>query len=294
MATSPPRPIRVFLCHATEDKTRVRRLYRRLRDDGFAPWLDEEDLLGGQDWDAEICKAVRDTDIVVVCMSATSVTKTGYVQKEIRVALDAADEQPDGTIFIIPVKLEACNIPDRLRDKHEIPLFNRGGYARLKRTLASHHVTQRLWHETADDESAPGRDPKTLKHLVSSLESILTPHLNEAVNHLEESIDRYKDHKTFDALLEFCMSSRVAWAQLFDHALTVGSPPAELTQKLDQTLSAGAAELATLPNGDESQRRLAAEYRKSIKVRQRMVNAFVKDGINGVQRELQRNMPRKH
>ena len=41
----------IFLCHASEDKAQVRKVYQCLkRIDGFEPWLDEEDLLPGQDW----------------------------------------------------------------------------------------------------------------------------------------------------------------------------------------------------------------------------------------------------
>jgi hypothetical protein len=41
---------RIFLCHASDDKERVRELYRQLKEAGFRPWLDEEDLLPGQKW----------------------------------------------------------------------------------------------------------------------------------------------------------------------------------------------------------------------------------------------------
>lgn len=44
--------LRVFLCHTAADKPAVRDLYHRLRADGFEPWLDEEDLLPGQKWQA--------------------------------------------------------------------------------------------------------------------------------------------------------------------------------------------------------------------------------------------------
>ncbi len=36
------RPLRVFLCHATEDKKEVRKLSQRLQADGIDVWLDEE------------------------------------------------------------------------------------------------------------------------------------------------------------------------------------------------------------------------------------------------------------
>ena len=114
---SPPASVsqRVFLCHSSGDKDQVRDLYQRLKDDGFHPWLDEEDLLPGQDWSQEIPKAVRSSAVVLVCLSRSSVSKTGYVQREIKYALDVAEEQPEGSIFLIPVMLTDCDVPERLR-----------------------------------------------------------------------------------------------------------------------------------------------------------------------------------
>lgn len=114
---------RIFLCHSKEDKSKVRDLYYRLVDEDFDVWFDEEKLLPGQEWDLEIRKAVRETDVVVVCLSNGSVSKTGYVQKEIRFALDIADERPDGAIFIIPARLEDCQVPIRLGKWQWVDLF---------------------------------------------------------------------------------------------------------------------------------------------------------------------------
>src|SRR4051794_22097132 len=101
--------LRTFLCHSSEDKAVVRNLYRRLsRVTGIFPWLDERDLLAGQDWEHEISKAVRACDVVIVCLSQQSIAKTGFVQREISQALDVSDEKPKGTIFIIPLRLEPC------------------------------------------------------------------------------------------------------------------------------------------------------------------------------------------
>jgi hypothetical protein len=125
----------VFLCHASDDKAAVRELYHKLEDSGFEPWLDEENLFPGQDWRREISNAVRDTDVVLVCLSENSVNKAGYVQKEIKIALDVADEQPEGTIFIIPVKLEDCEVPDRLSAWHWVNLQDSRGFERLSAAL---------------------------------------------------------------------------------------------------------------------------------------------------------------
>ena len=125
----------VFLCHSSEDKPKVRNLYKRLVSDGFNPWLDEENLLPGQPWDETILKAVRESDVVIVCTSCTSVNKTGFVQKEIKFALDVADMQPEGKIFIIPARLEECNVPARLSYWQWVDLYSDQGYTKLLGSL---------------------------------------------------------------------------------------------------------------------------------------------------------------
>jgi hypothetical protein len=107
--------LRVFLCHASQDKPAVRELYKRLATEGWIdPWLDEEKLLPGQNWNLEIEKAVEESDAVIVCLSNESVSKEGYVQRELKFALDIALEKPEGTIFIIPIRLENCEPLRRL------------------------------------------------------------------------------------------------------------------------------------------------------------------------------------
>jgi len=131
ISRAPTRLLRVFLCHSSADKPAVRDLYQRLLADGADPWLDEEKILPGQDWELEIKKAVRESDAVIVCLTHGSVTREGFVQKEIKEALDVADQKPEGTIFVIPLKLEECIVPDRLRRWQWVNLFEQRGYEKL-------------------------------------------------------------------------------------------------------------------------------------------------------------------
>jgi len=116
--------LRVFLCHDSRDKPIVRELYQRLSTESWIdPWLDEAKLYPGQDWDLEIDNAVETTDAVVFCVSNNSVTKEGYVQKEIRKILDKAEEKPEQTIFIIPLRLDETPTPLRVRKFQYIDYF---------------------------------------------------------------------------------------------------------------------------------------------------------------------------
>lgn len=125
------RRLRVFLCHASEDKRQVRSLARRLVDDNIDAWLDEARLLPGSDWSRAIHQALRTSDAVVLCLSAVSVRKRGFVQREVRVAQEVAAEEPEGALFLFPVRLSACEVPDSLRHLQRIDLKRRGAYASL-------------------------------------------------------------------------------------------------------------------------------------------------------------------
>src|SRR4030095_13151992 len=102
--------------------------------EGVDAWLDKEKLLPGSDWELEIRKAVREADVVVVCLSK-KFNQAGFRQKEVRLALDTALEKPEGEIFIIPVRLDECDNLESLRTLHWVDLFESAGYKKLTRSL---------------------------------------------------------------------------------------------------------------------------------------------------------------
>jgi hypothetical protein len=102
----------VFLAHAKEDKAAVKKLYHALQKAGLDPWMDEFDLAPGMHWDVEIRKAIRKCSFFLACLSSTSINKTGYVQKELRFALDHFQNKPTNSIYFIPVLLEDMDLTD--------------------------------------------------------------------------------------------------------------------------------------------------------------------------------------
>lgn len=130
---------KIFLAHANEDKERVRRVYSELASRGFQPWMDEVNLIPGQQWQPEIEKAIRESDVFLACLSRQSIAKSGYVQRELRLALTTYASKPPGSIFLIPLKLDECDIPDyqlpdlgvRLRDFHWLDYWKPDGVERL-------------------------------------------------------------------------------------------------------------------------------------------------------------------
>lgn len=126
--------LRAFLCHASEDKAAVRVLHDKLRQDGVDPWLDSERLLPGSDFDLEITNAVASSHVIIICLSHKA-SKEGYLQREFRLAISAAELRPEGSIFILPVRLEPCSVPARFSRLQYVNLFEPDGYIRLVRAL---------------------------------------------------------------------------------------------------------------------------------------------------------------
>ena len=114
----------VFISYAREDSESARRLYDDLKKAGLNLWLDKESLIAGQNWKMAINKAINKSRYFIPIFSSVSVAKRGYVQKEFKYALDVIDEFPESQIFIIPVRLNDCEIPyEKLEDIEHVDLF---------------------------------------------------------------------------------------------------------------------------------------------------------------------------
>ncbi len=125
----------VFLCHAKEDEAKVLAIYERLKQHGIKLWMDKKDLLPGQQWELEIAKAIRESDFVLLFFSRTSISKRGYVQKEFRIALDVYDQIPEGRIFLVPVRLDDCEIPERFKELQYCDLFDEDSFDKILRAI---------------------------------------------------------------------------------------------------------------------------------------------------------------
>jgi hypothetical protein len=125
----------VFLIYAHRDKEAVHKLYRRIHNDGIDTWLDIEKLQPGQNWKYEIRKAILKRDIVIVCLSRAFNKQHGYRHEELKIALKKAALLSEGEIFIIPARLENCDLPESLRHLHRVDLFEVEGYRKLLQAL---------------------------------------------------------------------------------------------------------------------------------------------------------------
>jgi hypothetical protein len=127
--------VQIFLSYAREDEEEVESLYQKLSNAGFKPWMDKKDILPGERWESSIRKAIRRSDFFLTCLSANSVNKRGWIQREIKNALDIWQDKLDSDIYLIPVRLEDCKVPESLGDFQWVDLFEEDGWTRLVKAI---------------------------------------------------------------------------------------------------------------------------------------------------------------
>lgn len=105
---------RVFIAYVEEDLPFARKLYRAFEDNGFRPWLDKKRLMPGQNWPRAIETAIQTSDFFVACFSRRATSKRGSFHSELRYALFCAAKVPLDEIFLIPIRLDDCDVPNRI------------------------------------------------------------------------------------------------------------------------------------------------------------------------------------
>ncbi|RLF63443.1 MAG: serine/threonine-protein kinase pkn1, partial [Thermoplasmata archaeon] len=128
-----------FISHASEDYEIAKRLYDDLKREGITPWIDGENLLVGQNWRETIPHIIRKSSHFLLVISKNSVSKTGYIQEEQRIALDFLNKFPPGKIFIIPARLDNTEpAHEKLRNLHWADLSDYDkGLAQILKALKS-------------------------------------------------------------------------------------------------------------------------------------------------------------
>ncbi|MEM1366535.1 MAG: toll/interleukin-1 receptor domain-containing protein [Cyanobacteria bacterium P01_H01_bin.15] len=134
----------VFLSYGREDGAKVQQLYVCLKADGYRPWLDEESILPGDNWQQAISRGIRQSELFVACLSQSSTGRSGYVNRELREALVTYAREQAGEIVIVPLLLDDCEIPDlvinslelRLRDYNGLDGRDERFYEQLVRLIA--------------------------------------------------------------------------------------------------------------------------------------------------------------
>lgn len=98
----------VFLSYASQDAEAARRICEALRAQGVEVWFDQNELVGGDAWDAKIRKQIGSCTLFVpVISAATQARREGYFRLEWRIAAQRTHMMSEQVPFLLPVVTDA-------------------------------------------------------------------------------------------------------------------------------------------------------------------------------------------
>jgi TIR domain len=151
----------VFISYAREDKHRIIRLGRALRSSGLRTWIDVENIVPGERWEAAVEKALRQADFILVCISTHSVSKRGFAQREIKRALHAEEEMLADDIFLVPVLLDSSEIPFALQPFQWVDATSNAGFAAVTAAIKAGAQRRGLLTVGQDEDQAGTKDERS-------------------------------------------------------------------------------------------------------------------------------------
>ena len=112
-----------FLSYSRVDEQTANRLKSDLTKRGINIWIDKEQMLPGERWKEKVSDAIKSCEFAIICLSNKALSKEGYFHKELSEIKERDKLFPGTKIFIIPVRLDKCDIPDELHEIQTADLF---------------------------------------------------------------------------------------------------------------------------------------------------------------------------
>jgi uncharacterized protein (TIGR02145 family) len=118
---------RIFVCCAPADKVRAEETCKRLDSAG----LDLEIIGLSNRGEGEVENAIASARFVLVFFSNRSAPDEEALNRRLDMALQSARQIPRGRVFIIPVRLDQCDVPERVDHLQLIDLFKEGEFQKV-------------------------------------------------------------------------------------------------------------------------------------------------------------------
>ncbi len=126
---------RIFIIYAREDIDVARKLVTELREHGFKPWLDLDEITAGEIWQKAVIRALEESAVALVLISK-NLSKNGFVNEELKVALETLQAPKRDMSPLLPVRLDDSEVPKQLSHVQWVDLYEKNGMEQLLNGLA--------------------------------------------------------------------------------------------------------------------------------------------------------------
>ena len=126
---------RIFLIYSHKDKEAVRNISNKLKEMGYNPWLDEEEIVPGQNWQNTVLQGIENSALALYLSSKNTESSKGFMNSELKAARNLLRSSKESQSPIIPVFIEDSELPDELVGIHAVKLYEEKGYEQLDKGL---------------------------------------------------------------------------------------------------------------------------------------------------------------
>lgn len=115
---------RVFISYAKEDFSIAKKIAAKLEEAGCAVWFDKKSLIPGQDWRKEIEREIPKSHFLILLCSNNGLRRREFYHAEQRLALETQAQIPEDQLYLIPVRLDGCEMPSEISRHHYLDWYN--------------------------------------------------------------------------------------------------------------------------------------------------------------------------
>ncbi len=126
---------KVFIIYSHKDKDYARKLTGDLKEMGYNPWLDEQEIVPGQNWTKTVFQAIENSSVALYLSSKNTEGEGGFAFKEMMAAREVLRANKESQSPIIPIYLEESELPKELSEIHGVKLFEKNGMEQLDKGL---------------------------------------------------------------------------------------------------------------------------------------------------------------
>lgn len=126
---------RIFIIYSHKDRDKANELVDKLREMGYSPWFDVNEIMPGQKWIKTIKNGLSDSSAALFLVSKNMRTANSFALKELDMAMDVMSSRNNLISPIIPIILDDSPVPTKLLDVQWVDLRNKDAYSQLDNGL---------------------------------------------------------------------------------------------------------------------------------------------------------------
>lgn len=126
---------RIFIIYSNKDSDKASEIVKQLRELGYNPWFDKDEIAPGQKWQQAILKGIEESAIALLLVSENLKTEKSFVSKEIDAAMSTMRSRDETFSPVIPVYLDDTSVPEQVKGIQGVDIRDKEGYEQLKKGL---------------------------------------------------------------------------------------------------------------------------------------------------------------